>query len=170
MYRWPVTLLVALALTLVALPDDAVGVDDGFVADGAHISPFDTRLPAIAELDPALLRAVREAARDAATAGVPMFLTTAWRSERYQRQLYEEAITKYGSEQEARRYVSTPERSHHVTGDAVDVGPTDADDWLSRHGAEYGLCQTYANEIWHFELATTPGGACPPMRPDASKS
>ena len=40
--------------------------------------------------------------------------------------------------------------------------------WLSEHGAGYGLCQTYANETWHFELATTPGGECPAMRRDAS--
>ncbi|WP_062348078.1 M15 family metallopeptidase [Herbidospora yilanensis] len=168
MRRRLVPLLLILTTACVALPDDPVGVADGFVADGAHISPFDTELPAITNLDPALLRAVRSAARDAAADGVPLFLTTAWRSERYQRKLYDEAITEYGSEQEARRFVSTPDRSRHVTGDAVDVGPTDADDWLNRHGAGYGLCQTYTNEIWHFELATEPGGDCPPMRPDAS--
>ena len=28
--------------------------------------------------------------------------------------------------------------------------PTDADDWLIQHGSDYGLCQTYANEMWHF--------------------
>jgi len=77
-------------------------------------------------------------------------------------------VRTYGSEAEARRYVSTPDTSEHVTGDAVDVGPTDADSWLSRHGARYGLCQMYANEVWHYELATTPGGRCPEMWPDAS--
>jgi hypothetical protein len=55
-----------------------------------------------------------------------------------------------------------------VTGDAVDLGPTQADDWVIRHGADYGLCQTYANELWHFELATEPGGSCPAPRPDAA--
>lgn len=165
MYRWLAPLL--LLLTTACGPG-SVGVADGFVADGAHISPFDTELPAVANLDPALLRAVQKAAQDAADDGVTMFLTTAWRSERYQRQLYEQAISRYGGEREAGRYVSTPDDSHHVTGHAVDVGPTDADDWLNRHGAAYGLCQTYANEMWHFELATAPGGTCPPMRPDAS--
>ena len=55
----------------------------------------------------------------------------------------------------------TPDESAHVTGDAVDVGPTDAMYWLARHGSDHGLCQTYANEIWHFELAVEPGGRCP---------
>ncbi len=91
-----------------------------------------------------------------------MFLTTAWRSERYQRQLY-----RGGDHQVRRRAGGPPLRqhpsssSHHVTGHAVDVGPTDADDWLNRHGAAYGLCQTYANEIWHFELATDAGRHLP---------
>ncbi|GAA0424873.1 D-alanyl-D-alanine carboxypeptidase [Acrocarpospora corrugata] len=145
-----------------------VGVDDGLVPDGGRLSPHDIESPAIANLDPALPRAVQQAADDAAGDGIDMFLTTGWRSEAYQRQLFGEAVVRYGSEREALRYVSTPERSHHVTGDAVDIGPTDADSWLSQHGTGYGLCQTYANEMWHFELATTPGGVCPEMLPDAS--
>ena len=44
----------------------------------------------------------------------------------------------------------------------------EAADWLSRHGSAYGLCQVFANEIWHYELATTPGGRCPEMLPDGS--
>jgi hypothetical protein len=55
-----------------------------------------------------------------------------------------------------------------VTGDAVDIGPTDADDWLIQHGSTYGLCQIFANELWHFELATTPGGDCPALLADGS--
>lgn len=96
-----------------------------------------------------------------------MVITSGWRSRAHQR-LFAEAVSRYGGEQEALRYVSTPDTSAHVTGDAVDIGPTDADDWLSRHGADYGLCQVFANEIWHFELATTPGGSCPDMLPDSS--
>ncbi len=87
---------------------------------------------------------------------------------RYQQELLDRAISTYGSQQAARRYVSTPEKSAHVKGEAVDIGPTAADNWLARHGSEYGLCQTYANESWHFELSTTPGGICPQMIADAS--
>ena len=81
--------------------------------------------------------------------------------------LLDEAVNTYGSLEEARRLVSTPDKSAHVTGEAIDIGPTDAADWLIRHGADYGLCQTYANEMWHFELSTTPGGQCPVPRSDA---
>ena len=39
-----------------------------------------------------------------------------------------------------------------MSGDAVDIGSSDATAWLSEHGAGYGLCQIYGNEPWHYEL------------------
>lgn len=146
--------------------DVAVGVRGGSVPEGA--SPFDTTLPAVSRMDADLLHAVQRAARDAEADGIRIVVTGGWRSRAYQQHLFDLAVVKYGSEQEAHRYVGTPETSHHVTGHAVDIGPTDADDWLSRHGADYGLYQTYANEMWHFELSTAPGGARPLMKPDGS--
>ena len=139
----------------------APGAEDGVLPDNA--SPFDTSLPGVAKLNPQLLKAIQDAATAAEKSGIKLYLTTGWRSKEYQEQLLKDAIAKYGSEKKAREYVSSPEESHHVTGQAVDVGPTDADDWLNRKGARFGLCQTLSNEIWHFELATTPGGECPPM-------
>ena len=50
----------------------------------------------------------------------------------------------------------------------VDIGPTAAALWLRQHGNRYGLCQIYANEMWHYELATEPGGICPRPIADAS--
>jgi len=50
----------------------------------------------------------------------------------------------------------------------VGTGRESADDWLIRNSSTYGLCQIYANEIWHFELASDYGGACPPLRPNAA--
>jgi zinc D-Ala-D-Ala carboxypeptidase len=130
--------------------------------------PPDGDPASISHLDPDLLAAVEAATQDAQRDGVELRITSGWRSRAHQQRLYDEAVQKYGSEEEARRYVSTPDTSRHVTGDAVDIGPTDADSWLSQHGAAYGLCQVFANEIWHFELATTPGGTCPEMLPDSS--
>ena len=97
-----------------------------------------------------------------------LVVTSGWRSRAHQQRLFAEAVSKYGSEEEARRWVATPDSSAHVTGDAVDIGPTAADDWLSQHGSDYGLCQIFANEIWHYELAATPGGQCPGLLPDSS--
>ncbi len=39
-----------------------------------------------------------------------------------------------------------------MSGDAVDLGPAKAASWLAAHGDDYGLCRTYDNEPWHFEL------------------
>jgi D-alanyl-D-alanine carboxypeptidase len=139
----------------------AAGRADGYVAEGQSISPFDGDHPAIANLRPALRRAIQRAAVDARAAGVTLRIDSGWRSARYQQVLLDRAIATYGSEQVARQYVNTPQDSTHVTGQAVDVGPTDADSWLAQHGNAYGLCQIYANEIWHFERVTTPGGTCP---------
>ena len=85
--------------------------------------------------------------------GVEFFVDSGWRSSEYQEQLLREAVSKYGSEEEAARWVATPNRSAHVSGDAVDIGHSDATSWLSGHGAEYGLCQIYRNEPWHYELS-----------------
>ena len=139
----------------------AIGVDDGFVEVGGGIDPFADDLPAIARLEPNLRTAMQDAARDAIADGVVFVVTSGWRSERYQQSLLDAAIVRYGSEEAAGEFVSSPEASKHVTGEAVDIGRTDANSWLSQHGTDYGLCQIYANEMWHFELATVPGGVCP---------
>jgi zinc D-Ala-D-Ala carboxypeptidase len=143
----------------------ALGEADGLVPDGTTV--FDDEIPAVANLDPALLGALRQAATDAADDGVEFFVNSGWRSPQYQEQLLREAVTKYGSEKEAARWVSTPDTSAHVSGDAVDIGPSDATAWLSKHGAAYGLCQIYRNEPWHYELRPEAiDDSCPSMYAD----
>ncbi len=143
----------------------ALGEADGAVPDGATV--FDDEIPGVANLDPALLGALRQAATDAADDGVEFYLTSGWRSPEYAEQLLHEAISKYGSEKEAARWVATPNTSAHVSGDAVDIGPFDATAWLSEHGAKYGLCQIYSNEPWHYELRPEAiDHGCPPMYAD----
>ena len=141
--------------------------DDARLRDD-RVDPFDDTHPAIAGLRAALRAALQDAARDAEAQGVPVWVTSGRRSVAYQQELLDKAVKRYGSLSEALRFVASPDRSSHVTGDAVDIGPTEADDWMIRHGADYGLCQTYANEMWHFELATEQGGSCPAARPDAA--
>jgi D-alanyl-D-alanine carboxypeptidase len=143
------------------------GADDGVIPDNESVG-VDSELPAVTRLEPALLDALRQASDAASIDGQTIDVTSGWRSVRYQEDLFAQAVVTYGSEEAAREFVAPPTRSKHVTGDAVDIGPLDAQFWLMEHGSKYGLCQTYANERWHFELATTPGGVCPEMLPDAS--
>ena len=128
----------------------ALGEADGAVPDGTTV--FDDEIPGVANLDPAFLGALRQAATAAADAGVEFVVDSGWRSPEYQEQLRHEAVSKYGSAEEAARWVATPNTSAHVSGDAVDIGPAKAAAWLSEHGATYGLCQIYGNEPWHYEL------------------
>ena len=133
------------------------------------VTAFDDTQPAVANLDPALRRALRKAATDAAGDGVTLYVTSGWRSPAYQDQLLREAVAKYGSAAEAGRWVATADTSPHVQGDAIDVGRWNATAWLSEHGAEYGLCQIYANESWHYELRPhTLSRGCPAMYADPS--
>ena len=145
--------------------DDGVATkDDGVLPDGVTV--FDDEYPGVANLDPELLRALREAAADAADDGIEFHVNSGWRSPAYQNRLLREAVAKYGSAAEAARWVATPDTSPHVRGNAIDIG-FDARAWLSEHGAKYGLCQIYSNEPWHYELrpeATDRG--CPPRYAD----
>jgi zinc D-Ala-D-Ala carboxypeptidase len=146
----------------------ALGEAEGAVPDGTTV--FADEIPAVANLDPALLGALRQAATDAADDGVEFFVDSGWRSPEYQNQLLREAVSEYGSEAEAARWVATAETSPHVSGDAVDIGPSDATAWLSEHGAEYGLCQIYGNEPWHYELRPEAmDHGCPPMYADPTQ-
>ena len=140
----------------------------GWIPDGQTLSPFDVSNPAVAQLDPALLKAVQDAAGAAKLQGVDLRINSGWRSTGFQQRLFDDAVRSYGSVDLARQFVASPEVSKHVVGQAVDIAPVDADKWLIRNGAQFGLCQIYANELWHFELAVDPQGNCPPLRPNAA--
>jgi D-alanyl-D-alanine carboxypeptidase len=140
----------------------------GWIPNGQTLSPFDVSNPALAQLDPRLLNAIQDAARAAAAQGVDLRIASGWRSKGFQQQLLEDAVGKYVNVDIARQFVASPDVSKHVVGQAVDVAPVDADNWLIRNGAQFGLCQIYANELWHFELAVDQQGNCPPLRPNAA--
>ncbi len=156
------------ALVLPSEHAGALGEAGGALPDGATV--FDDEFPAVANLDPALLAPLRQAATDAAGAGVEFLVDSGWRSPEYQEQLLQEAVAEYGSAEEAARWVATPTTSPHVSGDAVDIGPSDATAWLSEHGAAYELCQIYGNEPWHYELRPEAiDHGCPPMYADPTQ-
>ena len=135
----------------------ALGKAGGAVPDGTTV--FDGEVPGVANLDSDLLAALRQAAT---AAGIDFVVDSGWRSPEYQERLLREAISEYGSQEEAARWVAAPDKSAHVSGDAVDIGPAEATAWLSANGAAYGLCQIYGNEPWHYELRPEAvGHGCP---------
>ena len=146
---------------------ETLGEADGALPGGTTV--FDGEIPGVANLDPSLLGALREAAAAAAFDGAAFVVDSGWRSRAYQAHLLREAISEYGSAEEAARWVATPETSAHVSGDAVDVGPAGAASWLSVNGSAYGLCRIYGNEPWHYELRPQAADqGCPPMYADAA--
>ncbi len=144
------------------------GLGTGSAAVEASAVGDDT--PAITGLDPELRAALQRAAADAEDEDVSIEVNSGWRSAEHQARLLEEAVARYGSKEEAARWVAPPDRSAHVSGDAVDVGPSSAANWLGERGAAYGLCRIYRNEPWHFELR--PGAVhhgCPRMYHDPTE-
>ena len=179
-------LLVVIA-AIAAAQDDQPRASSPWTADapievlrrGQHGAPGDAHDPVptsrrssvtirgTAGLDRALAGALRRAATDAADDGIEFYVKSGRRSPADQDQLFREAVAKYGSAQEAARWVATPDKSLHVSGDAVDIGPSGATAWLAGHGAAYGLCQIYANEPWHYELRPEAiDQGCPPVYAD----
>lgn len=146
--------------------DSTTFESDGDLPEG--VSVFDDEKAGVANLDPALLRAVREAATDAeADRGIEFSVNSGWRSREYQDQLLRDAVSKYGTQEEASRWVATPDTSSHVLGEAIDIGGSQATEWLSEHGRAYGLCQIYLNEPWHYELHLEASDVgCPRMYAD----
>jgi len=131
------------------------------------LTVFDERSPAVTKLDPDLRRALRQAARDAAQYRVEIVVNSGWRSPEYQKRLLRQAVSEYGSEASAARWVATADTSSHVSGHAVDIGPSRAIAWLATHGAKYRLCQIYRNEPWHYELRPEAvDDGCPSMYAD----
>src|SRR4051812_13358025 len=96
-------LLLVIAATVVLHKghQGALGEADGAVPQGTTV--FTGTIPAVANLNPGLLAALREAARDAADDGVEFFVDSGWRSAAYQEQLLRDAVSEYGSEKEAAR-------------------------------------------------------------------
>jgi zinc D-Ala-D-Ala carboxypeptidase len=142
-----------------------LGEAGGALPDGTTV--FDDGLPGVANLDPALLGALRHAATNASADGIRFVVDSGWRSRAYQEHLLRAAVARYGSKAEAARWVATPGTSAHVSGDAVDIGPAPAAAWLAEHGAPYGLCRIYGNEPWHYELRRAAvARGCPPMYAD----
>lgn len=130
-------------------------------------APWSEPSPTPTALDPELAQRFADAQAAAAAEGVTLTLTSGWRTADEQQVLVDEAVATYGSVEEAHRWVLPPEKSAHVAGLAIDVGPMDGALWLGERAAQFGLCRTYDNEWWHFEPMPA-DGVCPTTHPDSS--
>ncbi len=124
-------------------------------------------------LDKQLYYRFKAAQAAAAKDGQRIYIVSGFRSLSRQKTLYNQAIRKYRSVDEASKWVAPPLVSHHPWGIASDVNypnePVGAG-WLEVHGSKFGLCRVYENEWWHFEPVIAPGWKCPALVPDARYS
>jgi hypothetical protein len=96
-----------------------------------------------------------------AESGGKITVVSGYRSPERQSQLWGEALRRYGSEAEARKWVAPPGKSNHNKGLAFDLG---GDLQLAHTLApKYGLVFPMGHEPWHIE----PSGAREQADPDA---
>jgi hypothetical protein len=91
-------------------------------------------------------------------------ISSGYRSVERQTQLFEAALTKYGSPAAARRWVAPPGHSMHNHGFAADLkylSPA-ARHWAHANAERFGLVFPLSNENWHVELAGARDGKVAP--------
>lgn len=132
-------------------------------------------------LQPVFASNVYSMVTDAHAAGVPLQITSAYRSPELQAQLYDAAIQKYGSPEAARKWVAPPGRSKHNSGTAVDFAVdgslirdanSPAAQWIAANAGNYGLSVPMSWEPWQVEpmgsrsqqRMTIPNGDMPAQR------
>jgi D-alanyl-D-alanine dipeptidase len=124
-------------------------------------------------LDKQVIYRFKAAQAAAAKEGQKIYIVSGFRSLSRQKTLFDQAIRKYKSVDEASKWVAPPLVSHHPWGIAIDVNYPDEPvgaGWLEAHGYKFGLCRVFENEWWHFEPVIAPGWKCPPLVPDARYS
>lgn len=83
-------------------------------------------------------------------------ITSGYRSNDRQSELWADAVKKYGSVEEARKWVAPPGKSQHNHGNAADLEflTPEAKAWVHANAGEFGLAFPLANEDWHIEAAS----------------
>jgi len=99
---------------------------------------------------------------DAKSQGINLKIGSGYRSYEKQKQLWEDALKKYGSAEVARKWVAPPGSSYHNKGLAVDLHDEnsralgkeenqEATAWAHANAKKYGLHFRMGNEPWHIE-------------------
>jgi LAS superfamily LD-carboxypeptidase LdcB len=73
--------------------------------------------------------------------GVALLITSAYRSDAEQAELY--------ARHPDPKWVAPPGRSLHRLGTELDLGPPSAYGWLERNAGRFHFIQRYAHEPWH---------------------
>ena len=131
----------------------------------------------VVELRAPAAQSFKKMAAAARAEGVGIVPISGFRSVAYQKNLFDRAVKRYGSEQKAARWVAPPGYSEHATGWALDLGDesqrttdieqrfksTPAARWLSDNARRFGFelsfpprnSQGVNHEPWHWRFVGT---------------
>lgn len=128
-----------------------------YLAPGKDHTHLDGMQDTLAER---LTRLISEAPQDIRDG---LKINSGYRSVERQAQIYKEAVAKYGSEAEARKWAAPPGRSNHNHGYAADLGYGNpaVSKYVHDNAARYGLSFPMAHEPWHIETAEARSGVKP---------
>ena len=92
---------------------------------------------------------------DAEASGHSIKIYSGYRSAERQKELWEQAVRKYGSPEAAKKWVAPPGRSRHNFGAAADLQfeSESAKQWAHKNASKYGLTFRMGHEPWHIEPA-----------------
>lgn len=126
-----------------------------------------TRPDSFSRMTPAMrqgLSSMLTAADEALGEGLQVY--SGYRSPELQARLYADALERYGSEEEARKWVAPPGNSRHNTGQAADLkwkgvrldqAPEEIKAWVKANASRFGLDVPMEWEPWQVEEAGARG-------------
>lgn len=128
--------------------------------------PFGPDAPPVGGMNAEFLRRFKQLQAAVAKSGGSLTIYSGARDPAHQAKLYQAALVKYGSEQEARRWVAPPGKSNHDPSAGLKhgfgAGAIASDlrgDLAMAHklAPQFGLHFPLSNEAWHIELAGSRG-------------
>lgn len=120
---------------------------EGFLAEGRSNAAIQGMASAFATKLATMLASMPDNLRGQIT------INSGFRDIARQQELWLQALQKYGSPEEARKWVAPPGNSQHNKGNAADLGygSTAAMDWAHKNAGNFGLSFPLGNENWHIE-------------------
>ena len=123
---------------------------------------YEKRTSDVDNLNPVMVDRLAALTAAAQEAGHDVRIISGHRDAARQAVLWENALKKYGSADEARRHVAPPGGSSHQSGEAVDLQYGDrgaglggkrtaAVDWVHANAKRFGLAFPLSHEDWHIE-------------------
>lgn len=140
---------------------DAKSFLKGLLHSGKPSTYIDDLSPAMADRFAAMVDAAPPYVRNG------LDILSGARSVERQRELWNDAVKKYGSPEAARKWVAPPGNSQHNHGNSIDLGwdggkfsaaPKEVRDWVHTNASRFGLAFPMGWEPWHIETAEARDG------------